>query len=271
MEGRIVRDEEVTELGKYDGEFKVVSNLDKADYYSQLPPVEPINIGLPLINDYLNGITPGELVVIAGHPKSGKSTLARTLIRNLSLAGHPPLVLSYEEPDDQLLNKFDNWSRDIVFYMPDKMKAFDVNWVEERCLEAREKYGVDIVFVDHGQFLFEVTAQTNALTVGNAAKRVKNIARENKIIIFLMWHLSKPDNKVASVTTMNEHQLRDTQVLLNELDSLLLTYRGVKGDGIVQTEESYVKVQMTRRSGVYDRIVPINKVGNYFEEVGVYL
>lgn len=266
-----MNNEELKQLEEYEGEYKVVSNISKAEYYSSLPPVEPINIGLPLINEYLKGVTPGELIVIGGHPKSGKSTLARTIIRNLSLAGNPPLVLSYEEPDDQLLTKFDNWSKDITFYMPNKMKAFDVNWVESRCLEAREKYGTLITFVDHGQFLFEVTAQTNALTVGNAAKKIKNVARENKIIIFLMWHLAKPDNKTVTLAQMNEHQLRDTQVLLNELDSLILTYRGVKSDGIVQTEESYVKVQMTRRSGVYERIVPIAKVGNYFEEVGVYL
>lgn len=258
------------ELINYEGKDRIVSNLTMIEEFKNLPPIEPINIGFELVNGWIGGVIPGELVVLGGLPKSGKSTLMKTLIRNFSKQGRPPLVFSFEEQMRQFFETFDNGSSDILFYMPMELKAYDVNWIIERTLEAKEKVGTEIVMIDHGHFLFEMSGNNSSLDIGDCARKLKRMAVVEGLVVFLIWHLKKPQEE-PTLESLDKSMLRDSGMLACELDTLLFNHREAHSNNLVQTDEGFLKVDCTRRTGVYKRSVPIVKQGNYFEEVGVYL
>ena len=258
------------DLATYDGKDRVVSNLTLLEEFKNLPPVEPIDIGFPTINEWIGGVVPGELVVIGGLPKSGKSTLMKTCIRNFSNQGRPPLVFSFEEQMRQFFETFDNKSQDILFYLPKELKAYDVNWICQRTLEAKDKLGIELVMIDHGHFLFEMSGNNSSLDIGDCARKLKRMAVDEGLVVFLIWHLKKPQEE-PTIESLDKSMLRDSGMLACELDTLLFNHRESKSEGLVQTDEGYLKVDCTRRTGIYKKYIPIKKVGNYFEEVGGYL
>lgn len=257
-------------LAEYDGRDQIVSNVRMVQDIETLPPIEPLDIGFPVMNEWIGGVVPGELIVLGGLPKSGKSTLMKTLIRNFSMQGRPPLVFSFEEQMRQFFETFDNKSKDILFYMPQELKAYDVNWIVERSYEGRDKVGTDIVMIDHGHFLFEMSSTNNSLDIGDCARKLKRMAVDEGMVVFLIWHLKKPQEE-PTLENLDKSMLRDSGMLACELDTLIFNHREVKSNNICQTDEGWLKVDCTRRTGVYKRSVPITKIGNYFEESGVNL
>jgi replicative DNA helicase len=256
------------ELKEYDGEYRVVSSLQKIMEIDNLPPVQTIKTGFPVLDEWMLGMAQGELVILSGVPKSGKSLLMKTWIKNLSQSGQHPLVFSFEEQTRYFLESFENKAKDILFYMPNVIKAYDVDWIIERVVEAKEKIDTKVVFIDHGHFLFEMSNMNNSsLTIGDCARKLKRLAVDEDVVVILIWHLYK--TKIESIDDLDKEQLRDSGMIACEMDSLIFTHREVKSDGMTQLEESYLKLDVTRRSGAFKRVIPIKKVGPYFEEMGI--
>lgn len=252
------------DLSVYEGNDRIVSNLNKIEEIDNLPPIQPINTGFPVLDEWIQGTVHGELVVFGGKPKSGKSLLMKTFIRNFSSAGKPPLVFSFEEQIRQFFESFENKSKDMLFYVPNELKVYDVGWIKERALEAKAKVGTEIIMIDHGHFLFQMSQTQSSLDIGDVARDLKRFAVENNFVIFLIWHLRKV--KIESIEDYDMELLRDTGMLAGELDTILFLHRDVESDGLTQRDESYIRIECTRRSGVFKRVVPIRKEGAYFRE-----
>jgi replicative DNA helicase len=59
------------ELKEYDGEYRVVSSLQKIMEIDNLPPVQTIKTGFPVLDEWMMGMAQGELVILGGVPKNG--------------------------------------------------------------------------------------------------------------------------------------------------------------------------------------------------------
>lgn len=57
----------------------------------------------PLDSHLGGGLRAGELTVVSGPQGQGKTTFVLQVARNIAVAGHPVLYLSYEHPDDDVL------------------------------------------------------------------------------------------------------------------------------------------------------------------------
>ena len=57
-------------------------------------------------------LKPGTVVVVAGNPGSGKTTLASTLCYANALRGHPCVYLTLQEPEDKYLSQMRNFGMD---------------------------------------------------------------------------------------------------------------------------------------------------------------
>jgi len=260
--------EDIARLKEYEGEDRIVSSLQKIMEIDNLAPVDPIYTGFPVLDEWIEGTVQGELWVLSGEPKSGKSTLMKTFIRNMSRKAEHPVVFSFEEQTRYFLESFENKGKDLLFYMPNQMVPYSVDWVIERALEAKEKVGSRVIFIDHGHYLFEMSSKQNsALDIGDCGRKLKNLARDHDMVVFLLWHIRK--HRIETIDDLDMELLRDTGMLAGEMDGLIFTHREVKSDGVSQVEESYLKVDRTRRSGVFKRVIPMKKIGAYFEELGI--
>src|SRR3989339_628284 len=174
-------------IAEYDGADKVVSahelslTFKESDHYT-------INIksGIPSLDHYCEGFRDGELITISGKTKNGKTLLAQSLSYNFSRLNHPPLWFSFEVPPRQFLSQFDKVP---FIYMPSKLKAHAMDWIEERIMESFAKYNTRIVFIDHLHYLFDIQKSRNpSLDIGAIIRRLKGIAVSNEFVVFLLCH-----------------------------------------------------------------------------------
>lgn len=254
-------------LSRYDGEDKIISSLDMIERIQSQPQPQCVSCGMKTIDNWVEGFVPGELILLSGKPKSGKSLLMRTWISNFCKQGITPVVFTYEEHPRQFLKNFDNGATDIIFYMPSKLEVGDVGWVTDRMMESRVKKGTNIAFVDHGQYLYEMSHNSSNLDVGAVGRELKTFARENDFIIFLIWHATK--GRVDCIEDLDQSLLRDSGMLAGECDMIFFNYRNVKSSGISQIDESFIQIECTRRTGIWKRVIPVRKEGGKLVETGV--
>lgn len=248
---------------------RITTNLAQIEEIEKMPEVDPLLCGFPSVDEICEGFAPGEFIVLSGSPKHGKSLLMKTFIRNFYRSGKFSLVFSYEEMPREFYKGFENRAKDLLFFVPTELKAFDIDWIKEITYECKSEMGVDCIFIDHGHFLFDMSMRNNAsLHIGDIARQLKNLATQNGLVVFLIWHITKED--IRSEDDLRGSLLRDSGMLLGELDTLLFTFREVKtSDGLVSNETySSIMVERTRRSGAWRRSVPIYKKGHCFTEVG---
>ncbi|MEM4040589.1 MAG: RAD55 family ATPase, partial [Ignisphaera sp.] len=69
--------------------------------------------GITGLDKYLNNVLkPNSMVVIAGHPGSGKTTLASTICYSNALRGHKCLYVSFQEDREKLFNNMKSFDMD---------------------------------------------------------------------------------------------------------------------------------------------------------------
>ena len=243
-------------LADYDGPDKVVSahelslTFKDRDQYS-------VNVksGIPLLDRHCEGFRDGELITISGKTKNGKTLLAQTLSHNFSNKNHPSLWFSYEVPPKQFISQFDK----IPFiYMPSKLKAHVMPWIEERIMESFVKYGTRIVFIDHLHYLFDIQKSRNpSLDIGAIIRRLKGISVDNEFVIFLLCHTSK-----AKDGNEDYESIRDSSFVAQESDCVIMVKRTPEeGDSYARA-----RVEFHRRTGVMEKMVYLQKQGNYLVE-----
>jgi replicative DNA helicase len=246
---------------------RIISNLEQEQEVSKLPVLPPLKSGLKYLDEICDGFAPGELVVLSGAPKHGKSLFMKTIVNNLYGKQHKfSLVFSYEETKQEFYNKFPNRSKDIVFYVPRNLKPYDIEWIVAMAKEAKEQVGISAIFIDHGHYMFELSMANNiSLGIGDIIRKLKILAVSEELVVFLVWHLMKVE--INDEDDLKGSMLRDCGLLLGELDTLLFSFRAVKSDGIVCDETySSIVVDRTRRTGVMHKVVPVRKVGYYIKE-----
>jgi predicted ATP-dependent serine protease len=250
-------------------DIKVVSSLDYVQYLeTYVEEVPPLYTGMEMLDEKMGGAVPGEVWLLSGIPKHGKSTFMRTLIYEYYTRGVLSMVFSFEETPTQFFRKFPNNSKDLVFFVPRIRKAYDIEDMFERAKEAKDRYGVRVMFIDSGQKLVHDVQRNASLAhvIGDFVSRLVVFAEQEELIVWLIWHLTK-DNEGVPLTALGPGLLRDSGRLWQETHGLIFVYRSVKDDGIVRIQENFLKISAARRSEAFEEIVPIVKVGPYFREL----
>ncbi len=257
------------ELAYYEGKDKIITNLELLETLADQSEEFKVWGGFPMMDSYLDGYVPGELIILTGAVKSGKSLFMKSLINNMyKINCERPLVFSYEEMPKYFFEGFANKSSDVVFHMPKEMHAYDIDWVLEKIVESKVKNGTRVVYIDHGHFLFELSIQRNpSLYIGSIARKIKRLAIDEELVIFLIWHIIK--GKVESEDDMDYQLLRDSGMLSAEADVVVFIRRKYKSDGIVQVDEGMLKICFSRRTGALEKLIPIEKRNHYFYELEI--
>lgn len=249
----------VIDLSKYDKEDRVISSYEMTAELEKQKPVFTIKSGIPFLDEHLQGFQGGELIVVSGVTKHGKTTFCRTLTDGFVKQKEFPLWIQYELPARQFLASYPEVP---LIFMPRRLKAADMDWIEKRILETFQKYHSRVVFIDHLHFLFNLQSSRNvSLDVGAVIRRLKLVAIQQEAVIFLMAHTVKP----KADGEMGFESIRDSSIVAQESDvCLMIRRRPEKGDNLTE-----VSIEYSRRTGTMKKKFYMAYVSGYLRETTI--
>ena len=171
------------------------------------------------------GFREGQLIILSGSTKNGKTTVLRTLTTNFTKKGYKSLWFPYEESYEEMLARY---SGKVDFYIPKVLDSGNIDWVEERILESKEKFGTQIVFLDDLDNLKDTSVLRQAnmnlpAYIGGIIQKLKNIARDNRMIIFLTCHIKKNDWSSNKLPTSED--IKDSSSIPQKADTVMMILR----------------------------------------------
>ena len=246
MEEELEKIKEAEILLQYDGEDKIITseqawkNLEEE---RKTPKIKMMS-KIPFLDKCLEGFREGDLVVVSGITKGGKTTFCQTLTHNFAEQKLSCLWFSYEMAQMEFMEKF---GEPLPFFtMPSKLKGNSLKWLEERIVESMAKYNTKIVFIDHLHFLLDMSflgqnkGGNMSLIIGGIMRELKKIALYRGITIVLIAHTAKI--KFDAEPSLSD--IRDSSFISQEADTVLMIWR----NRLIQ-DQAVLAVLANRRTG----------------------
>lgn len=226
-----------------------------------------IPTGLRTLDRLLEGgVEAGELFIISGPTDEGKSTMAMTITRHMADHGTKTAWFTLEITPRQFIKKIGSRGNLPLFYLPNE--AYEagedtLNWIQERIIESRAKYGTQVVFIDHLHQIFSLAKTQKSGNIswemGDLVGRLKNMAIQLNIVIMLIAHTK--DDPEGSSREPRKEDLRDSGLISRLADEILLVWR-------VPNSETELKSTRRKPTGENDnkakvRLVKNRRVGKY--------
>ncbi|NPU86560.1 MAG: hypothetical protein HPY65_18965 [Syntrophaceae bacterium] len=244
------------DLTKYTGPDQIISSHEMClKFQNEGDNTIKVMSQIPGLDAATDGFRGGELIAVSGPTKNGKTLLAQSLTVNFAKQQHFPLWFTFEVPARQFLGQFQELP---LIYMPAKLKAYALPWLEERVYESFQKYRTRIIFVDHLHYLVDLARMRNAsIEIGTVIRQLKTMAVDGGFIIFLLCHTTKgrPEN-------LSYEAIRDSSFVSQESDSVFMVQRTpLEGENSAE-----MRVEFHRRTGCMERVIPLVKVDCYLQE-----
>src|SRR3990167_367811 len=129
----------------------IVSSQELHKEFANLPKQQGFSSGYEGLDYYLREIREGDLIIIAGLTGEGKTQFAVSLTKMLIAQQLNPLWFSFEISSQELFERF---GKELpVFYLPRLITSKAGDWIEKKIIEAKTKYGIKAVFIDHLHYL----------------------------------------------------------------------------------------------------------------------
>lgn len=245
-------------LREYNGLDQIVL-MEEAAKRSMASGGLSFKTGLPYLDSLIDGVQTGEVIVVSGPTKNGKTTLCETISHHIKKAGANVLWFSFEVPVRQFIKKYG--AEIPQFYTPAQLTSRNLQWLEEKVHEAKVKHHIAAVFIDHLHFIVDMAdlKANSSIVIGQVMRYLKqDIAIKHGVAVFLVAHMAK--TKIDKKPDVSD--LRDSSFIAQEADSTLIVWRE-PGD----TNKAKIIVCNHRRTGVMEKSVKISKQGNFlFEE-----
>lgn len=247
-----------------------------------IPELPKIPTFIPQLDYELDGgFQGGELAIISGIAKHGKSTLMQTMSYLQSRNAFPSIVFSLEMNWQELIRKFmlmdqnkkSNEPTDLPIFSTIDNRLLSLDWLEEKIKEAQKKHYIACVYIDHLHYLIslkEGNSKNIPFLLGSLARELKRMSMRLQIPIVLLAHTKKIDINVNP----DLNALRDSGMLANEADFVIFIWRKKEkqdsyedkgkrnwqhnlqsvNEGIVYSNESVLSLEANRRNGKTKRI-----------------
>jgi len=228
--------------------------LEKA--YKQNEPTREM-VGWPTgyydLDAKIGGFRPGQMVIVAGRPSMGKTTLALNLMRNMCIKGDAKgIFFSLEMGSETLAQNLLAAEAQINTYKllsgnmnkDEKQKVFDaapklygdnyyiddvaglsIDDIRIRARTHKREHGLDIIFVDYLQLVAPRDRRiSREQQVAEISLGLKNLAKDLHVPVVLIAQLNRkveerPDHKPVLAN------LRESGALEQDADLVLLLYR----------------------------------------------
>ena len=192
------------------------------------------------VNKLLDGLAPGDLIVVAARPKVGKSSFSFNVLYHFAMMGIPVLLFSLEmapwrilprivalhrRKDSRLCNDLNELLtaykelKHVPFYLAYKYTKPNWDFVADTIRNCVRRYGIQFMVFDNLHFLCRsFTKQTEEVSV--MSQNFKLLAEELAIPIMLIARPRKTSAKIIS-----GEDLKDSADVEGDLDSLIILSR----------------------------------------------
>lgn len=254
-------------LSEYDGPDRMVSSKELHDKLSETKEsVFVIPTGIPTLDRLLEGgVEAGELFIVSGPTDEGKSTILMSMTRNMADAGVKTAWFTMEITPRQFIKKLGSRGNLPEFYLP--MEAYEAGndmlpWIQERIIEARAKYGTQVVFIDHLHQIFSLARTQSSGNISwemaDLVGRIKNLAISLNIVIFLIAH--NKDDQEGSAREPRKEDIRDSGLISRLADEILMIWR-VPNDAEIDEKRRKPTNEFDIKAKV--RLMKNRRVGKY--------
>lgn len=211
---------------------------------------------IPTLDIALDGFEVGELIVLSGPTKHGKSLMFQTLTNNfLEESEIYSLWFTYELPPRQLFSRFPALP---LFYLPEELKEHSLKWIDSMIKQAKGKTAIKAVFIDHLHYLLDIGRTANvSLEIGAVIRGLKKMAIANEVVIFLAAHMKKTPAVLENEPTYDD--IRDTSFVAQESDVVLMLWRPRSKETNEYGNNAWLKVETSRRTGIFGKRIPLEK------------
>lgn len=223
---------------------RIVTSHELLEELKNAPPQQSFQSGHKFLDELIGGFAEGDLVIIGGTQKSGKSTFIQTLTKRFAEQDIACLWFSIEMSNRELLNRFG--PKLPIFHLPRVMPTgTTLSYVEKKIKEAKLKHNVKVVFIDHiGMMVDEETArQKNHVEILDARlQRIKAFAISERVCIIAIAPFS-----LGAVRKKNQQpstgDFRGTAMLGYTADTLLAMDRMQGQSNITTANEKFSDIE----------------------------
>jgi replicative DNA helicase len=254
---------------------EVVNRID--ELYHSDGSMTGIPTGFKKLDEMTSGLQPGDLIIIAGRPSMGKSTLAVNIAENAALGSNKSAaIFSMEMSAESLTLRMisslgrinqsnlrsgrleeQDWPRiDSAMTQLGNAKIFidetpglTPTEIRARSRRLKRERGLDLIVVDYLQLMQVAgTKENRATEISEISRSLKALAKELKVPVIALSQLNRAvEQRVEKKPVMSD--LRESGSIEQDSDLILLIYR----------EEVY-DVNTTRK-GIADIIIAKQRNG----------
>ncbi|MGV1017051.1 MAG: replicative DNA helicase [Fluviibacter phosphoraccumulans] len=214
--------------------------------------ISGLSTGFVDLDKATTGLHTGNLVIVAGRPAMGKTTLSVNIAENIAIAGGVALVFSLEMSADDLVERSmaragsvntqnlregkltdDDWSRMTValgklngkgLVIDDDPGTATVSQMRRKSIRVKRKHGaLDLIVVDYLQLMRGEGGNRNE-EIGGITRGLKLLARELSVPIILLSQLNRGVEERTDKRPMMS-DLRESGAIEQDADVILMAYR----------------------------------------------
>jgi len=235
-------------LGSVVDRIEVLYNRDDPSDVTGVPT------GFSDLDRFTSGLQPGDLVVVAGRPSMGKTSLALNIGEHVALAaGLPVVVFSMEMGASQLALRLigsvgrldqhklrtgrlaaDDWEKltaalgrlNEAPILIDETPALNAIEVRSRARRIAKTYGkLGLVIVDYLQLMqASTTGENRATEISEISRSMKSLAKELKVPVMALSQLNRSlEQRPNKRPVMSD--LRESGAIEQDADVILFIYR----------------------------------------------
>lgn len=227
-------------------------SIDIEERINNKGKIKGIPTRLNAIDKRINGLNKQEIIIIAGRPGSGKTTLANNIAINVAEQGKHVVLFNLEMSLMQIVEKmlsnlamvemdkikFGNINgydmdrlgngNEKLLRLRDNFKVYDdvlhINQIVAKAKKLKKQNKLDLIIVDYLQLIESDKRDSREQEVASISRRLKLLSKELKVPVIALSQLSRaPEQRADHRPIMSD--IRESGAIEQDADIIMFCYR----------------------------------------------